>query len=75
MAERSHDELARLLDKYTTGPTATEAAIRVMQSNPVVVQAALGGVYNGKSTGDLGWWRIPMTDEQHAEAKKQWEAI
>jgi len=36
---------------------------------------AVGGIYNGKSSGVLGWWRVPMTEDQHAKAREQWEAI
>lgn len=34
--------------------------MEAMGMEPTEVLAALGGVYNGKSTGPFHWWRLPI---------------
>lgn len=60
VADDRRSELARLLDDEFQGDWTGERVVCVLEANPELVLSALGGIYNGKSTDPLHWWRFPV---------------
>lgn len=60
-AGEARDELVDLVGRLRKGRALDSAIVdALLRDKPTVVLAALGGVYNGKSTEPLHWWRLPI---------------